>query len=99
MKSLRNRHIFFRRQFSTNPRPEEGVVDKKIHINEAQQRFQRLLRREILPFVMLSFSVIVYFKFQTEILNMVVPAKYLQMQAFSEKEDRFIARKLSGLMA
>ncbi len=57
------------------------------------------MRREIMPLVFLSFAVIVYFKFQTEIQNLVVPSKYLKMQAFSDKEDKFIARKLSGLMA
>ena len=57
------------------------------------------MRREILPFVALSLSVIVYFKFKTEILNLVVPAKLLNMEAFSDKEEKFIARKLSGLLS
>jgi hypothetical protein len=57
------------------------------------------MRREVMPLVLLSFTIIVYFKFQTEIQNLIVPSKYLKMQAFSDKEDKFISRKLSGLMA
>ena len=57
------------------------------------------MRWEILPLVVLSCTVIIFAKFQTEILNLIVPSKYLKMQAFSEKEDRFIARKLSGLIS
>jgi len=84
---------------SKNPSPEEGVLDKKKHINEAHLRFQRLMRWEILPLVALSLSVILYFKFKTEILNLVVPTKLLNLEAFSDREEKFIARKLSGLLS
>ena len=75
------------------------MLDKKKHINEAHLRFQRLMRWEILPLVALSLSVIVYFKFKTEILNLLVPAKLLGLEAFSDREEKFIARKLSGLLS
>jgi len=48
------------------------------------------------PLVAFSASLIVYFKYQTEFLNYVVPTKFLQ--AFSDKEERFIGRKLSALL-
>jgi len=51
---------------------------------------------EILPLVGISLGVILYFKYQTEVLNMIVPKRFV---AFSDKEERFIARKLSGLLA
>jgi hypothetical protein len=57
------------------------------------------MRWEILPLVALSLSVIVYFKFKTEILNLVVPTKLLGLEAFSDREEKFIARKLSGLLS
>lgn len=84
---------------SKDPRPDEGVVDRKRHINEAHQRFQRLVRWEIVPLVAFSASLVIYFKFQTEFLNYVVPTKLLKLQPFSDKEERFIARKLSGLLS
>ena len=91
---------FVRRAFSSeNPKPEEGVVGKSRHINEAQRRFQRVLRWEILPLLVLSCSLVVYLRFQTELLNYAVPTKLLGLEAFSDKEERFIARKLSGLLA
>ncbi len=39
-----------------------------------------------------------YFKFQTEVLNYIVPTKLLKLEAYSDKEERFIARKLSSLL-
>jgi hypothetical protein len=57
------------------------------------------MRWEVIPLVALSFSLILYFKFQTEVLNLFVPSKLLNLQAFSDKEERFIARKLSGLLS
>lgn len=57
------------------------------------------MRWEIFPFVALSMSVILYFKFKTEILNFVVPTKLLGLEAFSDREEKFISRKLSGLLS
>lgn len=59
-------------------------------------RFQRLLRWEILPLVLLSSAIVIYFKFKTELQNLLVPRGL--MEAFSDKEEKFIARKLSGLL-
>lgn len=50
-----------------------------------------------MPLVAIAASAIVYFKFKTELLNLVVPSNLFE--AFSDKEERFIARKLSGLLA
>ena len=75
------------------------MIDKKKHINEAHLRFQRLLRWEILPLVALSASIIIYFKFKTEIMNYVIPTKLLGLEAYSDREEKFIARKLSGLLS
>ena len=75
------------------------MLDRKRHINEAHQRFQKLVRWEVVPLVLLSLSVVVYFKFQTELLNYIIPTNLLKFQAFSDKEERFIARKLSSLMS
>lgn len=57
------------------------------------------MRWEVFPFVFVSLSLIVYFKFKTELLNFIVPTKLLKMEAFSDKEERFISRKLSGLLS
>jgi hypothetical protein len=57
------------------------------------------MRWEIFPLVALSMSVILYFKFKTEILNFVVPTKLLGLEAFSDREEKFISRKLSGLLS
>lgn len=75
------------------------MVDKQRHINEAHQRFQRLMRWEIIPLIGLSFAVIVYFNFQTQILNLLMPHKLFKLQVFTDKEERFVARKISGLMS
>jgi hypothetical protein len=58
-----------------------------------------LIRREVMPLLGISIALVVAFKFKTELLNYVVPTKLLKMEVFSDKEERFIARKLSGLMA
>jgi len=52
-----------------------------------------------MPLLGISIALVVAFKFKTELLNYVVPTKLLKMEVFSDKEERFIARKLSGLMA
>lgn len=57
------------------------------------------MRWEVFPLVFVSLSLIVYFKFKTELLNFIVPTKLLKMEAFSDKEERFISRKLSGLLS
>jgi Zn-dependent protease with chaperone function len=57
------------------------------------------MRWEVFPLLLLSSAVVVFYKFKTEFLNLVVPTRLLNLEAFSAKEERIIGRKLAGLIA
>lgn len=59
------------RRFSKNPKPEEGKIEKKVHINETQVKFRKIMSWEIVPVVFLFTGAIVYYKFQTQFLNLL----------------------------
>ncbi|TNV72674.1 hypothetical protein FGO68_gene8956 [Halteria grandinella] len=54
------------------------------------------MRWEIIPLVALSISLIVSLRYRTELLNVL--GLVHKMEAFSDKEERFVARKLSGFI-
>ena len=92
----RNNNKIFVRQFSKkNPAPEEGQLEVKKHVNEAQVKFKKLMRWEVLPVIGLTVFGVIYYKFQTQLQNLL-PSSYFE--AISVKQDRFINRKLASLL-
>lgn len=87
----------FTRSKPDQPRPEEAKVDRHRHISEPNRKFQKLMRWEVFPLLMLSAAAIAYFQFRTQILN-ILPLNKLKIDPYSDKEERFIGRKLNGLL-
>ena len=56
-------------------KPEDGELIEKKHINEAQRKFKKLMRWEVMPIFALASGAIIYFKFQTQFLNLL-PQKH-----------------------
>jgi hypothetical protein len=50
---------------------------------------------EILPFILLCAGGLVFYKYQTECLNLLVPKSF---KAIKKSDELYIARKLSGLL-
>lgn len=56
-----------RRLFSKKTaKPEEGKVVEKKHINQAAEKFNKMLKREMMPFLVVSFSLAVVYKNRNE---------------------------------
>jgi hypothetical protein len=76
-------------------KPEDGELIEKKHINEAHRKFKKLMRWEVMPIFALASSAIIYFKFQTQFLNLL-PQQYFA--AISAPQERYISRKISSLL-
>ena len=57
-------------------------------------KFQRLIRREVIPIALLSATVALCFKFKTEIENMLPGSS----EVITQKDERYISKKLAGLL-
>eukprot|EP00347_Sterkiella_histriomuscorum_P014501 403360637 len=55
------------------------------------------MRWEVYPVIFLAASMLIYSQFKTQVQNLV-PTKLLKFEVLTEKEEKFVARKLSGLM-
>lgn len=69
------------------------MIESK-HENQTQTKLRKLVRWEILPMLLLCGSALVYFKYQTEFLNLL-PKSF---EAISAKDERMVARKLASLL-
>ena len=86
-----------RAQFSTEgPRPEEGKVDAAV--DKQNKRFNKLLTREVLPLVFLACSVVFYYQYKTQVQNAVLGNGRFGLEAMSPDDERFVAKKLAGLL-
>ena len=56
------------------PRPEEGKMTEKKHINEAQAKFNRILRWELLPITALMVAVVIMKNKETQVQNLLPAA-------------------------
>jgi hypothetical protein len=55
------------------------------------------MRWEVFPLLFISASIIIFYNFKTQILNLL-PLNKIGVEPYSDKEERFIARKLAGLL-
>jgi uncharacterized protein YdhG (YjbR/CyaY superfamily) len=69
------------------------MIESK-HINATHTKLTKLVRWEIFPMLMLSGCALIYFKYQTEFLNLL-PKSF---EAITTKDERMVARKLSSLL-
>jgi hypothetical protein len=63
LKIFRNRLLVGKRHFSKNPKPEEGQIVKKVHINETKAKFSKIMSWEIIPVFFIFSGAVIYFKF------------------------------------
>ena len=69
------------------------MIESK-HENATTKKLSKLVRWEILPMLMLSGVALIYFKYQTEFLNLL-PKSF---EAINAKDERMVARKLASLL-
>jgi hypothetical protein len=55
------------------------------------------MRWEIYPVLGLCAGAIVYYKYQTEFLN-VIGSNIFKLQALSDSQEKFVARKIASLL-
>ena len=51
-----------------------------------------------MPFVLLAFSLMIYVKFKSQIQNLVIGNGRLGFEAIDAQDERFISKRLAGLL-
>ena len=53
------------------PSPEEGKMEKKVHVNQAMEKFKNIMRWEVYPAIFICATGLIFWKYQTEFLNIL----------------------------
>lgn len=69
-------------------------MQKKKHIDPNQEKFKAMVRKEMLPFFLLSMALVLGVKFREEIASLI-PTSALP---FTEAEEKRIGRRLGGIL-
>ena len=57
-----------------------------------------MVRMEVLPFVLVALALILCVKFKTQLQNALIGNGRLGFKAMDAKDERFVSRKLAGLL-
>ena len=82
---------------------KETIDPKEIErFKEANQKsnrkFRRLLGKEVIPLLLVASGIIIFFKFRTQIENLVIGEGRFGLEALSTDSVRFISKRLASLL-
>ena len=88
-----------KRKIKAKEKPDSKEIERFKEANQKSNRkFRRLLGKEVIPLLLLASGIIIFYKFKTQIQNVVIGEGRFGFEALSTDSVRFISKRLASLL-